>query len=255
MSMNKITVAKLFGLALLVAGWSSVAVAQTGVLFVEGSRVGVGIATPSETLHVKGTDGLTKLHVEEASATVKQRELYLLSNNGGVRFAFEDTSTGRRISMRNVNAQFQMDMNNDLLPELRLAANGNLTITGSLFTAGGTCGGGCDAVFQPGSDVPSIENHASEMWAKSYLPAVGPTPENQPINLSTKTAGMLNELEKAHIYIAQLNDALKEKEARLLRLEQENRELRNTQADLGANLQALEAQVQSVLKANAPNTP
>jgi len=48
------------------------------------------------------------------------------------------------------------------------------------------------------------------MWAESYLPAVGPTPEGGAgFNLTEKTGGILSELEKAHIYIEQVNDQVK----------------------------------------------
>ena len=57
------------------------------------------------------------------------------------------------------------------------------------------------------------------MWQNSYLPAVGPTEEGQPFNLSDKTERMLNEMEKAHIYIDQLNVALNEKDSRISDLE------------------------------------
>jgi hypothetical protein len=47
---------------------------------------------------------------------------------------------------------------------------------------------------------------------------VGPTPEGFTINLSQKTTGMLNELEKAHIYIEQLHARLQAVEAELAAL-------------------------------------
>ena len=43
------------------------------------------------------------------------------------------------------------------------------------------------------------------MGSNGYLPNVGPTIENEPINLSEKTGRILHELEHAHIYISQLN--------------------------------------------------
>ena len=65
------------------------------------------------------------------------------------------------------------------------------------------------------------------MWANSYLPAVGATLPSAPMNVSEKTGGILNELEKAHIYIEQLNVRLKAKDDeirqladRLVRLEE-----------------------------------
>ena len=104
-------------------------------------------------------------------------------------------------------------------------------------TIAGTCtdsnddGGvdGCDAVFEPTYDLPSIEEHAEFMWKNKHLPAIGPTPEGQRISFSVQERhfGVLNELEKAHIYIERLNERLKAKEvefdelaSRLARLEQ-----------------------------------
>jgi len=213
--------------------------ADSNSLYIDADNdIGVGTSSPDAALHVRGTDGSTKLHVQEASTTAAQRELFLLENNGGVRFAFLDTSTGQRIAMRNVNSQFQIDVNNDLSPELRLASNGDLTITGSIFTGGGTCGGGCDLVFSPDYELESIDEHAEAMWRNRYLPAVGPTEENTPFNLSEKTGGMLNELEKAHIYIEQLHETVESLEAELGR---------KTQAigDLEARMLQLEAVIAS----------
>jgi hypothetical protein len=49
---------------------------------------------------------------------------------------------------------------------------------------------------------------------------VGSTPEDAPMNLSKKTGGILNELEKAHIYIEQLHRTIQEMQARLDALEE-----------------------------------
>ena len=99
------------------------------------------------------------------------------------------------------------------LPEFILDAGGNITIQGEITTTG-SCSIGCDAVFDADYDLPSIEDHAEQMFAKKHLPVVGPT-QSGPINLTNKMTGMLNELEKAHIYIAQINDEKKQLQARL----------------------------------------
>ncbi len=111
---------------------------------------------------------------------------------------------------------------------------GNLVTTGTITTGGPTCGGGCDAVFGADYDLPSIEEHAAQMFANSYLPQVGPTVPHAPMNISEKVGDMLNELEKAHIYIAQINaekqvmqaeiTRLKTLEMRVLALEHQGRE-------------------------------
>jgi hypothetical protein len=64
------------------------------------------------------------------------------------------------------------------------------------------------------------------MWEQSHLPAVGPTSSGESLNVSEKVGGLINELEKAHIYIERLNEeaklqkaALADKDQRLAELE------------------------------------
>ena len=105
------------------------------------------------------------------------------------------------------------------LPVL-LATTGNVAITGDVVISGGNCsddagGGGCtaDYVFEPGYELESIEDHAAYMWDKSHLPAVGKGADT--LNVLEANRGMLEELEKAHIYIERLNDKLKAKDGEL----------------------------------------
>jgi uncharacterized coiled-coil protein SlyX len=81
-------------------------------------------------------------------------------------------------------------------------------------------------VFSQDYDLPSIAEHAEAMWSLGHLPNVGPTPENTPINVSDKLGRMLNELEHAHIYIAEQNktiarheDMIAKQNARFARIE------------------------------------
>ena len=67
-------------------------VAQTGVLFVEGNKVGIGVAAPERLLHVRGTDGTTQLLVQEQSGTESARTMANLENNGVAYFRVTDTS-------------------------------------------------------------------------------------------------------------------------------------------------------------------
>ena len=145
--------------------------------------------------------------------------LMLLQGNGPVFFAIEDSNNSSRWNMSNNNpaGDYLMTKQGDT-GIFTFEGDGDLRITGQLFTGtGNTCDVGCDRVFSPDYDLPSIEEHAAEMWANNHLPAVGPTPEdaNAPFNVTAKTAGILNELEKAHIYIEQLHQRLSEKESDL----------------------------------------
>ncbi len=200
--------------------------AASQALVVAGdSAVGIGAGTtPNASLHVKRTDGTAKVLVEETNATVAPRTLFALVNNGSANFTFEDTSvaagnnSGRIWKMKNTAGDFLITTapGGAGEKEFSLDVDGNLVISGSITTTGGTCGGGCDKVFDAEYELPAIADHAREMWENRYLPNVGPTQENGPINISDKMGRMLNELEYAHIYIEQLNKRIDKLETALL---------------------------------------
>jgi len=182
--------------------------------------VGIGTDAPAATLNVVGSDGSTKIVVEESNATQGPRTLFEIKNKGNPEFRMTNSgnsnswlfSAGLRFVVKN-NAGDWVS---------RVTADGDMEITGELTTAGSTCGGGCDLLFHPDTKIESIEEHAVSMWANSYLPAVGPTVENEPFNLTEKTGGILNELEKAHVYIEQLHK----------RLAMQNQRLEDSEADI-----------------------
>lgn len=110
---------------------------------------------------------------------------------------------------------------------------GNLILGGTCSDSNGGGGGadGCDGVFQSTYSLPSIEEHAEYMWEHKHLPAVGATPDEKAIQFSVQNRhfAVLNELEKAHIYIEQLNEQLKqtkkEKDTEITALRRDNAEL------------------------------
>jgi hypothetical protein len=192
----------LFSAALAAVVLAQPALAQ-GTMFVEDDKVGIHTATPQQEFHLNDGPDSNPNGAFRISTASHAWDFATINNNGTFRISKLGTGTS----------------------EFDLSAAGNLTITGRIFTSG-SCGSGCDRVFSPDFELESIEEHAASMWTNSHLPAVGPTPEEGPFDLSNKTLGMLNELEKAHIYIEQLNEALEEKDhevadlrARLERLE------------------------------------
>jgi len=76
-----------------------------------------------------------------------------------------------------------------------------------------------DYVFRPGFAIESIEEHAESMWRESHLPALGPAAADGGFEVARTTMGMLEELEKAHIYIEQLREEAKQKDERMAALE------------------------------------
>ena len=100
---------------------------------------------------------------------------------------------------------------------LTVPTTGDVNLGYNLVVAGDITSGGTtfvpDYVFDPGYQLESIEEHADDMWKNKALKAVPPleTDEtgNRRVNLTKTQLGVLEELEKAHIYIEQLNKRLK----------------------------------------------
>lgn len=199
--MNKKTIATmcliLGGLAVLV---SAPAAAQ-GVMFVKDNRVGIHTSSPLQEFHLN--DG------PDANA------------NAG--FRISTAGFGWDFATINTGGQFKITRVGSGASEFSLLANGNLIISGTLKTSGTTCGGGgCDLVFSPDATLPSLQEHAEAMWNQGYLPAVGPTPEMEPMNITEKVGGILHELEMSHIYIEQLHKRLEASQEDVGALKAEN---------------------------------
>lgn len=181
---------------------------ENSIYIANSGNIGFGTNSPQSNIHVIGT------------------RLELESRTPGEIPAFELNEPGSTLpgGLALQNDQLLL-LHEDGDAEFSLDTSGNVRITGTITTSG-SCSNGCDAVFDPEYPLPTIEEHAQAMFENRYLPVVGPT-QTGPINLSDKTTAMLNELEKAHIYIAQINEekkALKQRldqtEERLLRLEE-----------------------------------
>ena len=208
--------------------------APSNSIFVEtNGNVGLGTSAPSEPLHVRRTDGTAGILVEEASGTEAPRSLLDLRNNGNSFITLTDTSAGGgswNIQNRGSDDNNELRITNNVGAgtEFTLSQTGDLTIAGGLVTGtAGSCESGtpCDRVFDPSVyTVATIADHAASMWENQYLPAVGPTLPNQPVNVTAKMLTMLNELEHAHIYIEQLHTSFTTAEAEIdqmsIRIEQ-----------------------------------
>ncbi len=197
---------------------------SSSIFIASGGDVGLGTDSPAKELHILDTTDGATMQIE---------------SNGPAKISLKNTATSKEWKINSSNeGEFRITDEDPTDIELILTSAGDLTITGKLITEGPTCtqaSGGCDYVFSPEYRLDSIEDHALKMWENSYLPAVGPTSSNVPINLTEKTGAILNELEKAHIYIEQLNNNMKfknneifELKTRLAALEKSFKEIKTT---------------------------
>lgn len=193
--------------------------ADTNALYIDSTNnIGMGTNAPSQPLHIRGT--AAGMFIENVAGSTGARSVMNLTNNGRPDIIMANAGTGREWSFGG-GTNFVMKTgtlgSTDAAKTKHFDLNGNtgnLTITGTITTAG-SCSGGCDLVFEEDYDLMSIEDRAELMFKNKYLPNVGATPENGPFNLSEKVGGILNELEHAHIYIAQLNERISMLEAQL----------------------------------------
>ena len=160
-------------------------------------NVGIGTGTPQAPLEISDDETFSFFRITATDAPINQ--------SADVVFTEGPLRTG----------ELRYNIVDGDGPEMRLNADGDMVLTGTLTTAGPTCAAGCDAVFEPDYDRLSITEHASEMWEKGYLPAVGPTRPGAPLNVAEKLGAVLNELEHAHIYIEQVHEDLVDQRARL----------------------------------------
>ncbi|KAA9133521.1 hypothetical protein F3N42_04010 [Marinihelvus fidelis] len=186
-------------------------------------NVGVGTSTPDTRLHVYNGD----LRIEQTG----------VGNHASLEFAsaattwvFKQNAVTGRLTFSTVDPEpgaattgalkFDPSAQENLLrigfpAGDTVEVNGNLVVNGTDITP--------DYVFEPDYRLETIEEHAEKMWSAKHLPAMTSAAENEAngVNVVQLQFGVLEELEKAHIYIEQLNNELKEVRKELAALKQQ----------------------------------
>lgn len=208
-------------------------------------NVGMGTASPSASLHVQRGDGTASILLEEAQA-VATNIMFEMRNNGNPGFALENSDSGVewefRLGGSGSSEQFLINKSGVSGAEFSLTANGDARIKGTLFTGGPDCASGCDRVFESDYPLESIEEHAAKMWSNKFLPAVGPTKPKEPWNMTDKLGGVLNELEKAHIYIEQLHERVKDQSQLIAEMQTRERHVMERLATMQARITDIASQ-------------
>lgn len=224
---------------------------QTGTLFVEGDNVGIGTATPQARLDVENTAGNADLRFFSAASA------NIILDRGNTssfsRFQFQTGST----------LHWSVGMINDASNDLHFGPNiftthlfldkesgnvgigttapqGRLDVNGAIFQRGGLLH--ADYVFDPEYQLESLEEHARFMWENQRLPAMPKAMVDEHgyevVEIGAHRRGILEELEKAHIYIHQLHEELQSKN--------------NTIASLNDRLSRLEGMVEALSTPRQP---
>ncbi len=207
MTRKQIGTSLYLGLAVVVFAMATQPVAgqDPAIQVVASGNVGFGTTTPNDG------DGLSERFIEVESR--EDARLVVDSGDGPGRFGeFMFQRGGSNTwSFGNENSQFYIYNYDRQAYDLTINRVTGNVVLGGTCTDGSGGADGCDGVFEPTYNLPSIEEHAEYMWKHKHLPAVGPTPDGERIQFSVQDRhfAVLNELEKAHIYVEQLHERLK----------------------------------------------
>ena len=183
--------------------------APNDAIFVKADGdIGMNTDSPSSALHIRRTGNVsTGLRLEQNGTVAANWEI--LNNEATGRLTFSAGATVPfKFAPTAVENLLRVGIDANDIVDINGALDVSGAITSASITTSGSCSVGCDAVFEADYDLPSIAEHTQAMWELGYLPNVGPTFDGQQIDVADKLGRVLNELEHAHIYIAQQNDQI-----------------------------------------------
>ena len=198
-------------LCVLALATSAYAQDTTLTVSAEG-KVGIGTANPERRLSIASTNGW-------------QNGMALFSNEGDAASFYYNTNLGMSID------SYRPSDGRRLAIILQPAGGsvgigtygpeGTLDVNGTIYQRGGVLH--ADYVFDPAYQLESIEEHAAYMWKHRHLKAIpgASVDENgqEIVEVGSHRKGIVEELEKAHIYIEQLQTRISQLEAAIEKLE------------------------------------
>jgi hypothetical protein len=207
--------------------------APTDSIFIKADgSVGIGSDAPTDKLHViNNTDANVFATVQNentgsgAAAVVKVNAdgsgmNFIAHGSGRTVSRFGETLggwnellafSGNGLIIGPSNANSRLILGTEGVAALEIDANQDILYRGN----GGSSVIHADYVFEPSYALPTMEEQADHMFSAKHLPAIGPAQVGEDgrefVRLGSDRRGIVEELEKAHIYISQLNERLKEK--------------------------------------------
>ncbi len=209
--------------------------------------VGIGTASPTEALHVNGSDADTEILVKETNATVANREMMRLENNGGVQMNYVDLATPSTWGANNVSGNFRLTKVGAGVIAFDLQGSGALTIAGALTQNSNRDAKTNIVDVNPDTILAKVASLPISTW--TYKADTAKSTHLGPMAQDFAAAFGLGE-DNLHIAPADmagvslaavqaLNKQVTEKDAEITRLQEQN-------AELAKRLSALEAMVTSL---------
>jgi hypothetical protein len=218
---------------------------QEAVRISNSGMVGIGTATPARRLHVNEDDANSYVRISNNHSTGgansilqffegSTQQAALIARGSGIAGGPPNALNiytyvnGAPITLGTASGEAIRITDSGNIGIGTMTPAGALDVNGAIYQRGSALH--ADYVFEQDYTLESIEEHAAFMWANKHLAAIpaAMTDKNglEVIEMGAHQRGIVEELEKAHIYIEQLsrnNSELerknKELEERLVKLE------------------------------------
>jgi hypothetical protein len=171
--------------------------------------VGIGTTSPDQRLHIlgnnpriliEGSSGNPEVNFRNSGDTFSETwAIYKHETSDDLRFYQEGSD---RVTIENTTGNVGIGTTD---PQGKLDVNGSIYQRGVKLYS--------DHVFESDYDLESIDEHAEFMWNEKHLKAVPRAKKDEKgqdiVEYGSHIRGIVEELEKAHIYIAKLNNSVK----------------------------------------------
>ncbi|MEW6599370.1 MAG: hypothetical protein AB1499_00215 [Nitrospirota bacterium] len=205
----------------------------TDALIVDNSsgNIGIGTSDTAYKLHVIGgnnaavwaenTSTLPTLNITQYG-TGHAIRVYNNNSGSGAALLLVQNGTGAALLVRNGSGEIMRVDGSGNVGIGTSTPQGKLDVNGPIYQRGGILH--ADYVFEPDYKLESIEEHTDFMWKNKHLASIPKAAVDgngdEIIEVGSHRRGIVEELEKAHIYIGQLNDHIKDLNSKIRFLEE-----------------------------------